>query len=128
MATADEYRTFADAVRRCGADPLTDATAYLAAHHLPNWYPRIADLTPETRVLPEDADFNAELRSLNWGVYFIKDYVKSLKTGRGSVVHDPADAAAVVADLREDRGRVEGGICVRRFESFCPAPRSATSS
>lgn len=80
----------------------------------------LTDLTPETVVLPVDADIEAELRALNWSSYFLKDYVKSLKTGRGSFVHDPADAPAVVAEMREYRGRIEGGICVRRVEAFEP--------
>lgn len=120
MVTGDEYAALVRAVERCGAAPLTDPRAYLAAHHLPNWYPLLADLTPETRVFPEDADLAAELRALGWGAFFIKDYVKSLKTARGSVVRDPADAPAVVADLREYRGRIEGGVCVRRVEEFDP--------
>src|SRR5262249_39914475 len=93
---------------------------YLATHHLPNWYPLLADLTPETRVLPADADIVAELRAIGWGAYFLKDYVKSLKTARGSIVREPADAPAVIAEMRVYRGEIEGGICVRRVEEFIP--------
>src|SRR6185369_17867811 len=85
-----------------------------------NWYPVLADLTPETRVFPADADIVAELRSLGWGSYFLKDYVKSLKTALGSFVREPADAPAVIAEMREYRGEIEGGICVRRVEEFMP--------
>jgi hypothetical protein len=120
MATAEEYTALVRAIERCEASPLTFPDEYLAAHHLPNWYPALADLTPETRVFAADADLVAELRGLGWGSYFIKDFVKSLKTGRGSVARDPADAPAVVAELREYRGRIEGGICVRRVEEFVP--------
>lgn len=120
MATAEEYATLVRAVERCGATPLTLPHEYLAAHYLPNWYPALADLTPETRVFPADADLVTELRALGWVEYFIKDYVKSLKTGHGSFVRDPLDAPAVVAELREYRGRIEGGICVRRVEQFSP--------
>ena len=120
MATADEYARLVRAIAGGGATPLTSEREYLAAHHLPNWYPRLADLTPETRVFPADADLVAELRVLDWGAYFLKDYVKSLKSGRGSVVTDPADAPAVVEELREYRGRIEGGVCVRRVEAFVP--------
>lgn len=118
MATAEEYTALVKAIEQCEALPLTSPDEYLATHHLPNWYPLLNDLTPETRVFPPDVDMVVELRSLGWGEYFITDFVKSLKTGRGSVVHDPAEAPAVVAELREDRGRIEGGICVRRVEEF----------
>jgi hypothetical protein len=120
MATEDEYTALVRAIERCEARPLTLPAEYLAAHHLPNWYPVLADLTPETQVFPADADLAAELRALGWGAFFIKDYVKSLKTGRGSIVRDPADAPEVVAELREYRGRIEGGLCVRRVEEFVP--------
>lgn len=121
MATADEYGALVRAIEQCDAKPLTRPEEYLAAHYLPNWYPVLADLTPETRVFPAGADLTTELRALGWGAYFIKDFVKSLKTGRGSVVRDPADAPEVVAELREYRDRIEGGICVRRVEEFVPA-------
>src|SRR5439155_22314 len=75
---------------------------------------------PETRVFPEDADIETELQRLGWGAYFLKDYVKSLKTKRGSIVRDPAEAPAVIAEMREYRGEIEGGICVRRVEEFMP--------
>jgi hypothetical protein len=120
MATTEEYASLAQAIEACGAVPLTSPAEYLAAHHLPNWYPLLADLTPDTRVFPADADIEAELRALGWEAYFLKDYVKSLKTARGSVVRDPADAPAVVAEMREYRGRIEGGICVRQVEEFEP--------
>lgn len=120
MATAEEYAALVRAVRRAGGVPLTDERQYVAAHHLPNWYPLLAEHTPETRAFPPDSDLEAELRTLGWGAYFVKDFVKSLKTGRGSVVFDPADAPAVVAELREYRGRIEGGVCVRRVEELVP--------
>src|SRR5207253_4431608 len=79
-----------------------------------------SDLTPETRVYPADADLVAGLRALKWGACFLKDFVKSLKTARGSVVREPEEAPAVVAEMREYRGEIEGGICVRRVEDFVP--------
>jgi ATP-grasp domain, R2K clade family 3 len=120
MLNAAEYAALSLAVEACGATMFTSPQQYLLAHHLPNWYPPLADLTPETRVYSADADLAAELRSLGWVAYFIKDYVKSLKTGRGSVVRNPEDAPAVVVELREYRGAIEGGVCVRRFEPFVP--------
>jgi hypothetical protein len=120
MATAEEYAALVRAIARCEAAPLTLQEDYLAAHHLPNWYPVLADLTPETRVFPADVDLAIALRALGWDAFFIKDFVKSLKSGRGSIVRDPSDSPAVVAELREYRGRIEGGICVRRVEEFVP--------
>ncbi len=120
MLTAGEYAQLVGTVLDAGGQPLSSPAEYLAAHHLPNWYPLLLGLTPETRVYPADANLGRELSALAWGGYFVKDYVKSLKTGRGSVVREPADAAAVVAELRESRGRLEGGVCVRRLEVYRP--------
>lgn len=118
MLNARQYERLALAVEAAAARLITSQAAYLAAHHLPNWYPLVAEFTPETRVLPLESDWEAELRSLGWDAYFVKDYVKSLKTSRGSVVRDPGEIGAVVAEMRHFRGEIEGGLCVRRVESF----------
>jgi len=120
MLNAREYDALVHGIVACGAVAFTDARTYLLAHHLPNWYPLLADLTPETRVFRVDADLVTELEALGWGEYFLKDYVKSLKTGRGAIVRDPADAPDVLADMIEYRGAIEGGVCVRRIEDFLP--------
>lgn len=118
MLNAAEYERLCAAVVSAGASPFTSLEAYLAAHHLPNWYPLISEWTPETRVLPADADLEAELRALGWEAFFLKDYVKSLKTSLGSIVHDPSRAGAVAAEMEKFRGEIEGGFCVRRVERF----------
>lgn len=118
MLNAGEYGRLAEAVVAAEAVPLTTPDSYLAAHHLPNWYPLIAEFTPETRVLPPTADFEAELRALGWNAFFIKDYVKSLKTSRGSIVRDPTEITALVAEMEHFRGEIEGGLCVRQVEPF----------
>ncbi|QDU18509.1 ATP-grasp domain-containing protein [Urbifossiella limnaea] len=118
MLTAVEYGRLSAAVEDAGARLFTTPGEYLAAHHLPNWYPLITDLTPETRVYPADADLARELATLSWDGFFVKDYVKSLKTSVGSLVRDPAGVERVVAEMREYRGEIEGGVCVRRVEDF----------
>jgi hypothetical protein len=118
MLNAADYRKLVQAITSASAMPLISPAAYLAAHHLPNWYPLIEPFTPETRVFPVTADLEIELRSLGWEAYFIKDYVKSLKTSRGSIVRDPSEIRDIVAEMQQFRGEIEGGICVRRVEPF----------
>jgi hypothetical protein len=118
MLNAKDYARLAQAIGDASATPLTSTGSYLAAHHLPNWYPLVAEFTPETRVLASDADWEAELRSLGWDAFFIKDYVKSLKTSRGSIVRDPSEIGAMVEEMERFRGEIEGGLCVRRVEPF----------
>ena len=117
MSTA-EYESLVSGIARFKAHPFTSLQNYLTSHHLPNWYPRISDLTPETRIFPPDCNLESELRALAWPEYFIKDYVKSLKTSVGSRITRPEQAAAVIADMQRFRGVIEGGFCIRRVESF----------
>src|SRR3954469_88542 len=60
MLNATEYERLAQTVGHASATPLTSSDSYLAAHHLPNWYPLISEFTPETRVLAPDADWESE--------------------------------------------------------------------
>lgn len=120
MLSADEYERLVAAMSGVGARLAVDRAAYLASHHLPQWYAALADLTPETRIFPPDCDLESELRALSWPEFFIKDYVKSLKTSVGSRITKPEQVGALVADMHRFRGVIEGGFCVRRIESFLP--------
>lgn len=113
-----QYERLTEAVRQASAEPLTSAEDYLTAHYLPNWYPLLAEFTPETYVIPAGADPEAELRALGWEAFFIKDYVKSLKTSVGSIIRDPSQIGALAAEMERFRGEIEGGLCVRRVEPF----------
>ena len=118
MLSATEYGAFVSALTEAGARLAIDLRAYLSNHYLPNWYPSLAELTPETHVYRPNSDLEAELRALGWSEFFIKDYVKSLKTSVGSRITKADQVAAVVADMLRFRGVIEGGFCVRRVESF----------
>jgi hypothetical protein len=120
MLNARDYRALHNAITRAGGQPLTSPAEHLAAHHLPNWYPLICELTPETRIFSAQADLASELRTLNWGEYFLKDFVKSLKTSRGSIIRHESDLPEFLAEMRRVRGEIEGGICVRRVEQLEP--------
>jgi hypothetical protein len=120
MLSPADYESFASAISQSGSSLLTDAKTYLLTHHLPNWYPLISEFTPETRVFSANADLANELRSLGWNEYFIKDYVKSLKTSIGSKISTPEQAVIVASEMRQFRDTIEGGFCVRRVENFLP--------
>ena len=120
MLSSAEYEALLAALP-AGTRPAIDLKTYLGSHHLPNWYPLLRDLTPETRIFPANCDLEKELRALAWPEFFIKDYVKSLKTTTGSRITRPEQVAALVAEMRKYRGVIEGGFCVRRVEDFLPA-------
>jgi hypothetical protein len=118
MLTPGDYSVLVEAISRSGAAPLTSVETYGSTHHLPNWYPRIRDLTPETAIFSPDEDLKARLRELAWDRFFIKDYVKSLKTSVGSTIERPEDIETVLSEMEKYRGQIEGGVCVRRVEPF----------
>jgi hypothetical protein len=93
-----EYEGLLKLIATHGAHPITSLETYLACHYLPNWYPLVAEFTPETKVFHVTGALAAELKALGWGKYFVKDYVKSLKTSVGSVVSKPEDIEHLLSD------------------------------
>jgi hypothetical protein len=99
---------------------LTSPEQYELCHHLPRWYPTLAEFTPETCFFRESEDVVSRLRELSWTGCFLKDYVKSLAIADGSLVRDLARIPEVIAKMKMYRGEIEGGICARRVEDFDP--------
>lgn len=120
MLTPARYDALEAAVTVVGASLLTTGEQYRLAHYLPNWYPAISEFTPETRVFGVGDDLVGELRNLGWPRYFVKDYVKSLKTSTGAIIDSPEAIAALLAEMARFRGEIEGGVCVRQVEEFLP--------
>lgn len=118
MITPDEYSLLINAVRSAGGEALISHDEYLATHYLPNWYPLICDLTPETHFFSVDDNLESALSGLGWNRFFIKDYVKSLKTSVGAIINEPSAIKTVVSQMQKFRSNIEGGLCVRQVEDF----------
>ena len=118
MLSKDDYLSWTRIIEQAGAKPLSSLEEYLAAHYLPRWYRLIKNFTPETKIYGVDNDLETELRQLGWQQFFIKDYVKSLKTSVGSIIDRPEQINLVLAEMKKYRGTIEGGVCVRRVEDF----------
>lgn len=116
MLTESEYRLLSEKIASLGSSLWTNPEQYLAAHHLPKWYPLIKDLTAETVILEQEEATEAILSSLSWDGYFVKDFVKSLKTSCGSRITNPRQLPALLREMKHFRGHIEGGICLRKFE------------
>jgi hypothetical protein len=120
MLALDAYAVLCDAIQSKGALPVTSLQQYRLCHHLPNWYEACREFTPETVFLSKGDDFCRSLVGLKWPAYFVKDYVKSLTTSRGSVARSCEEVAEIVSLIESYRGSIEGGVCVRRFEQLVP--------
>ena len=120
MINPAEYSNLIESIVAADGRPLTSSDRYLSTHYLPNWYPLISDLTPETVVLPLDSNWEEQLSQLGWPRFFVKDYVKSLKTSVGSLIERPEQIRTVAAEMEKYRGTLEGGLCIRRVEDFLP--------
>lgn len=92
---------------------------YLSHHYLPNWYDKIDIFTPKSIITTEDNAVN-DFNKSGWSQAFVKDYVKSLKTGKGSIVDSSADLARAFKDMKHYRGFIEGGIILREVHDFNP--------
>ncbi len=102
--------------KRFGLRLLTCKKDYLNAHYLPNWYESIEELTISSIISTEERAKEDFARFGNKA--FIKDYVKSLKTGKGSIVDSQHDVARAISDMRHYRGTIEGGIILRDVIDF----------
>lgn len=118
MLSAEKYNNLVEILKKHNLTPFISLDNYLSTHYLPNWYSLISDLTPETKIFNVDDNLPLELSRLGWKKYFIKDYVKSLKTSVGSFIDDPGEITKVMNEMKKFRGIIEGGICVRRVENF----------
>lgn len=120
MLTPDNYQKLQNAIEAKGARALTTSAQYQHCHYLPEWYSLCEDFTPKTVFLSKDADFSSSLLTLGWSAYFVKDYVKSLTTSRGSIAKNVAEVFEIVALIEKFRGQIEGGVCVREYENLLP--------
>lgn len=118
MLRPEAYQQLVQAIAESGACALTSTAQYRLCHYLPEWYPHCKEFTPESIFVAPGADYARAVAGRNWPAYFIKDYVKSLTTSRGSVAVTPQDIADIVALIEKYRGQIEGGICIREFEEL----------
>jgi hypothetical protein len=120
MLTTESYARLSEAVAARGARLNTSPEQYKLCHYLPGWYETCREFTIPTVFAKEDSDFSELLAPLGWQKFFVKDFVKSLTTARGSVAATIHEVGEVVKLLRQYRGQIEGGICVREFLGLRP--------
>ncbi len=120
MLRVPAYAALDDGVRAAGAGMVTTAAGYARCHHLPGWLDACREFTAETVVVADPADLPRALAELSWPAYFVKDFVKSLTTSRGSIARSADEVLEVAGLLAKYRGSLEGGICLRAVEAYVP--------
>lgn len=118
MLRVPAYAALEEGVRAAGAGMVTTAADYERCHHLPGWLDRCRDFTAETVMVADPAELPDVLAELSWSGYFVKDFVKSLTTSRGSIARSAGEVLEVVDLLAKYRGSLEGGVCLRRVEAY----------
>lgn len=120
MLNSQTYQTLHTAIEANGCMALSNLETYLLCHHIPNWYPYLTELTPETKFFTPSDNLELELHKLGWEGFFVKDFVKSLKTSLGSTITNPSQIATVIAEMQKFRGNIEGGLSIRQLEAILP--------
>lgn len=118
MLTSDRYKQLQHVIEAKGSTLVTTLQQYLKCHYLPEWYAQCEDITPKTIFLTKNDDFATALSRTGWSAYFVKDYVKSLTTSRGSVARNANEVREIVGLIEKYRGQIEGGICIRELEDI----------
>lgn len=120
MMSPSAYASFSSKVATKGATLFTTPEQYVKCHHLPGWYQTCMQYTAETHFFTYDDSILCKIRELEWDRYFIKDYVKSNSNEVGSIADTPEKALEIIKLIELYRGGIEGGVAVRRVESYLP--------
>lgn len=116
MLNEDEYLDLEKILEKNNSKLITNRSDYLKAHYLKNWYYELKDFTPKT-IFCNINNLEDTLNKLNWNQYFVKDYIKSLTTSRGSIAKNKEEVIELINEIKKNKG-ITGGICLREVESF----------
>lgn len=99
---------------------LISTKTYLSSHHIVNWVQPLADaqLTAATTIIPfqEIPDILNAFSRLPPQSWFVKDYVKSLKTSPGPIISNFQELNDCLTQMKKYRGVIEGGIALRKLQ------------
>jgi ATP-grasp domain, R2K clade family 3 len=118
MLNSHGYETLVAQIEGKGGIPITSHADYLRCHHLPGWYQQCINFTADTYFFEADEKLETKVQELGWNRYFVKDFVKSNTARGGSIANSPSEVRHIVEQIATYRGEVEGGIAIRRVESY----------
>lgn len=118
MLSSSEYDELLSSAKQQGLAFSVSKDNYYASHYIDNWYDKVSNLTPETLIINRD-NLKEKLSSLDlkWDKIFVKDSVKSLSSGKGSIAYNKEDILDIIKNIEKYRG-VEGSIVLRKFHDF----------
>lgn len=130
MLTEDAYLRLSDRMDLMGNRMLVSPYHYLSAHLMTSWYHKLAPLgiTAETVFTHNPVNVSyvenmlaAYQQHFGWTSFFVKDFVKSLKSGTVSpVVTHPSQIGTLMEEMINFRGFIEGGLSIRKHEDYVP--------
>lgn len=106
MLNTEEYQKLQHTIILSGGTILTSADEYIQNHHIIGWYECCREFTPETVITSVDANFEEMARNLRWPAYFVKDYVKSLTTNRGTIAKNANGGREIIKLIAHYRGEI----------------------
>lgn len=111
MLTKESYEKLN---KRCNNSLLINTQDYLHSHHLPNWYHEISEYTIPSVITTEENAIST-FSDLLWQEAFIKDFVKSINSSKGSFIYSADDVNIALKLIKQHRGFIEGGIVFRKI-------------
>jgi hypothetical protein len=122
MLSESEYDLMETLILGKDCTLLTNKESYYESHHLFRQYSNlnkegISAYSPETHFCKEE-DVEGLANDIGWDKFFVKDFVKSLTTDRGSIANSKEDVLEIVEQIKYYRGSIEGGVSLRKVEDF----------
>lgn len=124
----NEYKSLEEECIKKGNTLFTNLEEYLFSNYISNWYPLLKDYTMETVIVEDLNNLEKIMEELNWEEgYFLKDFVKSLKTdssngdnGEGSIAMNYQEAQLIIDEMIKTRGEIEGSLVLRKVVKLKP--------
>ena len=115
MLTVEQYEILNQRVPSL----VTSYDFYKKGHYIDGWLQHLGHSTFKT-ILTTEENIVQDFVASGWDMAFMKDYVKSLKTGRGSIVHNPVEIYDTLNAMKQYRTTLEGGLALREVAFIDP--------
>ena len=115
MLSVNDYRKLNDVF---GGNLFIQPNMYAYSHYFVGWYSEMFSLTFDSVEVSDENEYEKIFLSLPWKKTFVKDYVKSLKTGHGAVVENVKELRTCISEMKKFKGFIEGGLVFREYKEM----------